>query len=85
MSYYFMFQEASEGKRKNAKRTSKSEKEFLEFTLKYQQVLAERDYGTLLSLSCNSIFCKYFFFGTDIQYLVGCLKLIIFFALQSPR
>lgn len=56
MSYYFMFQEASEGKRKNAKRTFKSEKEFLEFTLKYQQVLAERDYGTLLSLS---FFCKY--------------------------
>ncbi|KAL3523449.1 hypothetical protein ACH5RR_016283 [Cinchona calisaya] len=35
--------EASEGKRKNAKRAFKSEKEFLEFTLKYQQVLAERD------------------------------------------
>ncbi|CAK9152235.1 unnamed protein product [Ilex paraguariensis] len=35
--------EASEVKRKNAKRTFKSEKEFLEFTLKYQQVLAERD------------------------------------------
>ncbi|CAI9091088.1 OLC1v1026015C2 [Oldenlandia corymbosa var. corymbosa] len=35
--------EAPEGKRKNAKRTFKTEKEFLEFTLKYQQVLAERD------------------------------------------
>ncbi|XP_057476362.1 uncharacterized protein LOC130764245 isoform X3 [Actinidia eriantha] len=30
-------------KRKNTKRTFKSEKEFLEFTLKYQQVIAERD------------------------------------------
>ncbi|KAK8302607.1 hypothetical protein V6Z12_D04G098300 [Gossypium hirsutum] len=28
---------------KNAKRTFKSEKEFLEFSLKYQQILAERD------------------------------------------
>ncbi|XP_055835153.1 uncharacterized protein LOC129903621 isoform X2 [Solanum dulcamara] len=35
--------EASETKRKTVKRTYKSEKEFLEFTLKYQQVLAERD------------------------------------------
>ncbi|KAL2549563.1 Taxilin [Forsythia ovata] len=35
--------EASEVKRKTVKRTFKSEKEFLEFTLKYQQVLAERD------------------------------------------
>nr|XP_027105001.1 beta-taxilin-like isoform X3 [Coffea arabica]XP_027111540.1 beta-taxilin-like isoform X3 [Coffea arabica] len=35
--------EATEGKRKNAKRTFKSEKEVLEFTLKYQHVLAERD------------------------------------------
>ncbi|CAK7325499.1 unnamed protein product [Dovyalis caffra] len=35
--------EATETKRKNAKRTFKSEKEFLEFTLKYQQVLTERD------------------------------------------
>ncbi|KAI3458986.1 hypothetical protein Pfo_015649 [Paulownia fortunei] len=34
---------ASEVKRKNVKRTFKSEKEFLEFTLKYQQVIAERD------------------------------------------
>ncbi|WMV24687.1 hypothetical protein MTR67_018072 [Solanum verrucosum] len=37
--------EASETKRKTVKRTFKSEKEFLEFTLKYQQVLAERDSG----------------------------------------
>lgn len=35
--------EASEAKRKNVKRSFKSEKEFLEFTLKYQQVIAERD------------------------------------------
>ncbi|KAL3339369.1 hypothetical protein AABB24_028142 [Solanum stoloniferum] len=35
--------EAFETKRKTVKRTFKSEKEFLEFTLKYQQVLAERD------------------------------------------
>lgn len=35
--------ETTEVKRKNTKRTFKSEKEFLEFTLKYQQVLAERD------------------------------------------
>ncbi|KAL7228717.1 hypothetical protein ACSBR2_007421 [Camellia fascicularis] len=35
--------ETSKVKRKNTKRTFKSEKEFLEFTLKYQQVLAERD------------------------------------------
>lgn len=36
-------QEASDVKRKSGKRTFKSEKEFLEFTLKYQQVLTERD------------------------------------------
>ncbi|XP_060675703.1 uncharacterized protein LOC107413653 isoform X1 [Ziziphus jujuba] len=35
--------ETTETKRKSVKRTFKSEKEFLEFTLKYQQVLAERD------------------------------------------
>ncbi|TYH19849.1 hypothetical protein ES288_A05G384500v1 [Gossypium darwinii] len=35
--------ETTETKRKNAKRTCKSEKEFLEFSLKYQQILAERD------------------------------------------
>ncbi|KAF3647188.1 putative TMV resistance protein N-like [Capsicum annuum] len=38
-----LFSEAPETKRKTIKRTFKSEKEFLEFTLKYQQVLAERD------------------------------------------
>ncbi|KAK6136038.1 hypothetical protein DH2020_030204 [Rehmannia glutinosa] len=35
--------EATEVKRKSVKRAIKSEKEFLEFTLKYQQVIAERD------------------------------------------
>lgn len=35
--------ENPETRRKSSKRTFKSEKEFLEFTLKYQQVLAERD------------------------------------------
>jgi len=35
----------AEGKRKNSKRTVKTEQEFLQFTLKYQQVLAERDAG----------------------------------------
>ncbi|KAL7148623.1 hypothetical protein ABFS83_06G191100 [Erythranthe nasuta] len=35
--------EPSEVKRKPVKRTFKSEKEFLEFTLKYQQVVVERD------------------------------------------
>ncbi|XP_047322745.1 beta-taxilin-like [Impatiens glandulifera] len=35
--------EISEVKRKNSKRNLKSEKEFLQFSLKYQQVLAERD------------------------------------------
>jgi chromosome segregation ATPase len=35
--------ETTEAKRKNVKRAFKSDKEFLEFTLKYQQVLAERD------------------------------------------
>lgn len=38
-------QEPSEVKRKSVKRTFKSEKEFLEFTLKYQQVVVERDSG----------------------------------------
>ncbi|KAM1069208.1 hypothetical protein EV1_001070 [Malus domestica] len=35
--------ESTETKRKSIKRTFKSEKEFIEFTLKYQQALAERD------------------------------------------
>lgn len=43
--YLLLRQETTEAKRKNAKRSFKSEKEFLEFTLKYQQVLAERDAG----------------------------------------
>ncbi|XP_047327588.1 beta-taxilin-like isoform X2 [Impatiens glandulifera] len=33
----------SEFKRKNSKRSLKSEREFLEFSLKYQQILSERD------------------------------------------
>uniref|UniRef100_A0A2N9EG12 Uncharacterized protein n=1 Tax=Fagus sylvatica TaxID=28930 RepID=A0A2N9EG12_FAGSY len=40
-------EETPEAKRKNVKRAFKSDKEFLEFTLKYQQVLAERDGGKL--------------------------------------
>lgn len=35
--------ETNETKRKSVKRTFKSEKEFLEFSLKYQRVIAERD------------------------------------------
>ncbi|KAL6123844.1 hypothetical protein ACLB2K_076361 [Fragaria x ananassa] len=35
--------DTTETKRKNPKRTFKSEKEFIEFMLKYQQVIAERD------------------------------------------
>lgn len=35
--------ETVEGKRKSSKRTFKTEQEFLEFTLKYKQVLTERD------------------------------------------
>ncbi|KAB1218054.1 Alpha-taxilin [Morella rubra] len=42
--------ETTEAKRKNAKRTFKSEKEFLEFTLKYQQVLVERDSGFMMGM-----------------------------------
>ncbi|KAE9618373.1 hypothetical protein Lalb_Chr02g0142021 [Lupinus albus] len=34
-------------KRKSTKRALKSEKELLEFSMKYQQVLAERDAGML--------------------------------------
>ena len=40
-----MVQETLEGKRKTSKRTLKTEQEFLEFTFKYKQVLAERDAG----------------------------------------
>ncbi|MBA0776034.1 hypothetical protein Gotri_011093 [Gossypium trilobum] len=42
-TYAYLISETTETKRKTAKRTSKSEKEFLEFSLKYQQVIAERD------------------------------------------
>ncbi|KAL8159834.1 hypothetical protein V2J09_001371 [Rumex salicifolius] len=35
--------EVTESKRKSSKRTFRTEKEFLEFTLSYQQVIAERD------------------------------------------
>lgn len=45
LMFDIFLQEAPEVKRKNVKRTFKSEKEFLEFTLKYQQVIAERDSG----------------------------------------
>jgi len=41
----FLICQATGEKRKSAKRTLKSEKELLEFTLNYQQVLAERDAG----------------------------------------
>lgn len=46
-SFPLLHQENTETRRKSSKRTFKSEKEFLEFTLKYQQVLAERDAGKL--------------------------------------
>lgn len=47
--------EASETKRKTVKRTFKSEKEFLEFTLKYQQVLAERDSAIAVRVKLESL------------------------------
>ena len=43
--YSLEFQETVEVKRKVVKRSVKSEKELLEFTLKYQKVIAERDAG----------------------------------------
>ena len=43
----FLISQETGEKRKSAKHTLKSEKELLEFTLKYQQVLAERDAGML--------------------------------------
>lgn len=46
-------QETTETKRKNTKRSFKSEKEFLEFTLKYQQVISERDAGQLRNIDCD--------------------------------
>lgn len=45
-----LLQDTSEVKRKSVKRTFKTEKEFLEFTLSYQKVLSERDAGVLFSL-----------------------------------
>jgi len=39
------FSQETGEKRKGSKRALKSEKELLEFSLKYQQVLAERDAG----------------------------------------
>nr|GMC53999.1 alpha-taxilin isoform X1 [Ipomoea batatas] len=47
--------EASEAKRKNAKRSFKTEKEFLEFTLKYQQVIAERDSARQRNYTANEL------------------------------
>ncbi|KAF8403050.1 hypothetical protein HHK36_011144 [Tetracentron sinense] len=49
------YKETSEVKRKNAKRSLKSEKEFLEFSLKYQQVLAERDAAIALRDKLESL------------------------------
>ncbi|CAN1174211.1 Txlna [Linum perenne] len=48
-------QESSEIKRKNVKKTFKSEKEFLEFTLKYQQVLSERDSAIIVRDKLESL------------------------------
>lgn len=47
ISLLLITQENTETKRKSSKRTFKSETEFLEFTLRYQQVIAERDAGKL--------------------------------------
>ncbi|CAN1257966.1 Txlna [Linum perenne] len=47
--------ESSEIKRKNVKKTFKSEKEFLEFTLKYQQVLSERDSAIIVRDKLESL------------------------------
>ncbi|XP_038710212.1 beta-taxilin-like [Tripterygium wilfordii] len=48
-------QETAETKRKNTKRSFKSEKEFLEFTLKYQQVIAERDAAIAVRVKLESL------------------------------
>ncbi|CAI0411678.1 unnamed protein product [Linum tenue] len=48
-------QETSETKRKNVKKTFKSESEFLEFTLKYQQVLSERDSAIIVRDKLESL------------------------------
>lgn len=53
-------QEAVETKRKGSKNMFKSEKEFLEFMLKYQQVLSERDSGNRKSVKL--VFCYLDFF-----------------------
>ncbi|CAI0411680.1 unnamed protein product [Linum tenue] len=47
--------ETSETKRKNVKKTFKSESEFLEFTLKYQQVLSERDSAIIVRDKLESL------------------------------
>ncbi|PPD79112.1 hypothetical protein GOBAR_DD23965 [Gossypium barbadense] len=52
--------ETTETKRKTAKRTSKSEKEFLEFSLKYQQVIAERDTEIVRFFMSEHNLCKIF-------------------------
>lgn len=58
-----LFQDTSEVKRKSAKRTFKTEKEFLEFTLSYQKVLSERDAGVLFSfMTCADLLMLDIFF-----------------------
>lgn len=47
--------ETSEVKRKTVKRSFKSEKEFLEFSLKYQQVIAERDSAVAVRAKLESL------------------------------
>lgn len=47
---WYWKQETVETKRKGSKNMFKSEKEFLEFMLKYQQVLSERDSGNRKSV-----------------------------------
>lgn len=56
MKNYLLLQETTETKRKNAKRTFKSEKEFLEFTLSYQKVLSERDAGEFNVMVTSMLF-----------------------------
>ncbi|CAN1257969.1 Txlna [Linum perenne] len=48
-------QSSEKVKRKNVKKTFKSEKEFLEFTLKYQQVLSERDSAIIVRDKLESL------------------------------
>lgn len=60
VALYILFQEASEVKRKTAKRNFISEKDFLEFTLKYQQVLAERDSGSSFPLLLRALVLIFF-------------------------